>query len=408
MKILVTDGEERAALAATRSLGRSAEVHVAASSAASLAGVSRSAAGRHALPDPLEAPDRFREEVARLVGSLRLDAILPIADGSCVALLPEPAAVAPARLLAPSWPSYQRLSDKHTVAEIAGRHGIAPPEGALASGPDEAAQIAHALGWPAVVKPVASVARTAGSGSARSLPVTIVEDEAALRDCWARDMPGGAALVQRCVPGWGEGLFLLRASGRTRAAFAHRRLREKPPGGGVSVLRESIAVDPDLLARVEGILDDTDFEGVAMAEFRTDGARHWLMEFNVRLWGSLQLAIDAGVDFPRLLLESIMEPSSGPRSVPEPRLGVRSRWLLGDLDHALALARGRPDTHGRSGLAAALGVLLRPAGPDCRWEVLRAGDPRPFCVELRRWLRAARRAPGPTPAARARAVDPRA
>ena len=46
MKILVTDGEERAALAATRSLGRSAEVHVAASSAASLAGVSRSAAGR--------------------------------------------------------------------------------------------------------------------------------------------------------------------------------------------------------------------------------------------------------------------------------------------------------------------------------------------------------------------------
>jgi hypothetical protein len=111
------------------------------------------------------------------------------------------------------------------------------------------------------------------------------------------------------------------------------------------------------------------------------------MEFNARLWGSLQLAVDAGVDFPRLLVEAAL--GRRPATVERFALGVRSRWELGDLDHAIALARGHADTRGRSGLRAALAVLLRPAGPRSRWEVLRAGDPRPALHELRAWLHAA-------------------
>ncbi len=42
------------------------------------------------------------------------------------------------------------------------------------------------------------------------------------------------------------GVFALYDKGKAVAFFAHRRLREKPPQGGVSVLSESVAVDPDL------------------------------------------------------------------------------------------------------------------------------------------------------------------
>ena len=44
--------------------------------------------------------------------------------------------------------------------------------------------------------------------------------------------------------------------------------------------------------------------GVAMVEYRYDPAsrRYVFMEINGRFWGSLQLAIDAGVDFPALLV----------------------------------------------------------------------------------------------------------
>ena len=52
------------------------------------------------------------------------------------------------------------------------------------------------------------------------------------------------SLIQERIVGPGIGVFVLCDHGRLLAAFAHRRLREKPPSGGASVLCESVAVDP--------------------------------------------------------------------------------------------------------------------------------------------------------------------
>ena len=55
--VLVTDGDTRPALAATRALGaRGLAVHVVASRGGSLAAASRHAAAEHVLPDPERAP----------------------------------------------------------------------------------------------------------------------------------------------------------------------------------------------------------------------------------------------------------------------------------------------------------------------------------------------------------------
>src|SRR5262249_5104878 len=59
-----------------------------------------------------------------------------------------------------------------------------------------------------------------------------------------------------------------------------------------------------------------------------------LMEINGRFWGSLQLALDAGLNFPFLLYQL----ATGQPVAIAPtgyRVGVKSRWLLGDLDHLL-------------------------------------------------------------------------
>lgn len=46
--------------------------------------------------------------------------------------------------------------------------------------------------------------------------------------------------MQERIKGPGIGMFLLMKDGNVLARFAHRRIREKPPSGGVSVLCESI------------------------------------------------------------------------------------------------------------------------------------------------------------------------
>ena len=88
-------------------------------------------------------------------------------------------------------------------------------------------------------------------------------------------------------------------------SFAHTRIREKPPTGGVSVYRESVPLRDDVRAYSERILGRFNWSGVAMVEFREDRATGipYLMEVNGRFWGSLQLAIDAGVDFPAMLVQ---------------------------------------------------------------------------------------------------------
>ena len=87
MKVLVTDADERAALAVTRSLGGEDEVHVLGSGASSLAGTSRYAVAHHRVPSPQGDPRGFADAIERLAGALQVDVVIPVSDFACSALL---------------------------------------------------------------------------------------------------------------------------------------------------------------------------------------------------------------------------------------------------------------------------------------------------------------------------------
>jgi predicted ATP-grasp superfamily ATP-dependent carboligase len=249
------------------------------------------------------------------------------------------------------------------------------------------------MGFPVVVKPHRSVVRSTNGRPRRKFPVTIADNE---EECRARlaALPAEAypVLLQQRIRGPGEGIFLLRWDGKIVARFGHRRLREKPPAGGVSVYRESVVVEPEFAAAAERLLDSLDWRGVAMVECKRDitTGRLVLMEINGRLWGSLQLALDAGVDFPVLLAECALGEEL-PDRPPVYRVGARTRWLWGDIDHLLTRMRhSRAALHLPPEAPSRWGVIReffrwRP-GQD-RWEVERPGDPAPFILETLRRLR---------------------
>lgn len=155
--------------------------------------------------------------------------------------------------------------------------------------------------------------------------------------------------------------------------------------------RESVRADPELVAASERLLEAFEWRGVAMVEYRVSDAENvpYLMEVNGRFWGSLQLAVDAGVDFPALLVAAAL--GDDPDPVSSYRVGVRSRWWWGDVDHLMARLRGASPSGdgGRAGRLSALGSFLIPWRPGDRTEVLRCDDPAPFLRETRRWFRQA-------------------
>lgn len=391
VEVLVTDGEQRSALAVVRSLGRAGyRPFVCSSSGRSLAGSSRYAAGEARVPDPLGDPSGFGEAVLELAARRDARLVLPVTDAALLALLPLRERFAGAKLPFVDLDRFRRISDKALLLRTAPEVGIAVPRQCVAA--DRAAAEAAARGglaYPLVLKPARSVGESGGRRV--TLGVRHAADARELRAVLDA-LPDAAypLLLQERITGPGVGVFLLLWNGEIRAAFSHRRIREKPPSGGVSVYRESIPLDPDLLERSRALLERFDWDGVAMIEYKLDQrtGTPYLMEINGRFWGSLQLAVDAGADFPALLAGLAL--GRDPAPVTAYRTGIRSRWWWGDVDHLLARLRRSPESlalpPGSPGRWRALADFLTLRRED-RNEILRRSDPRPFFHETAQWLR---------------------
>jgi predicted ATP-grasp superfamily ATP-dependent carboligase len=185
-------------------------------------------------------------------------------------------------------------------------------------------------------------------------------------------------LAQEAISGPGIGVFLLLYGGRVLARFAHERVLEKPPSGGVSVLSQSRPIDEELFEKSVRLLEALGWSGVAMVEYKRDATtgEPVLMEINGRFWGSLQLAIDAGVDFPALVAEAALGGDPAPVLDYRP---ARMRWEWGHVDHLIARLR-------TPGGFRAIPAWL--AAFSARGEILRIGDPAPFLRETVGWARA--------------------
>lgn len=390
--VLVTDGGQRSALAVVRSLGAAGyDVHVCATRIPSLAGASRFASSDHLVPDPLVDPEGFARMVASRADATSSVLVLPVTDASVTAVLERREHFAAFRLPFPSLESYRAISDKGGVASVADTLDIRVPRQSVlpvrhAPVPTEL----ETLGFPVVVKPSRSV--VAEGGRLHKTSVTYAGSREEL-DHRLAGLPDGAfpVLLQERVEGWGIGVFLLIWDGELLASFAHRRLREKPPSGGVSVLRESAPVPADLLARSRALLERFDWQGIAMVEYKgaSTDSEPVLMEVNGRFWGSLQLAVDAGVDFPRLLAAAALGEPLAP--VTEYRPGVRCRWFWGDVDHLIARMRRSPRElalpAGSPGRLRAGWEFAKAFGPGTRGEVLHWDDPLPAVRETMDWFR---------------------
>jgi predicted ATP-grasp superfamily ATP-dependent carboligase len=386
--VLITDGMERAALAACRSLVAGGHrVHVVAARRWSLAGATRGV-GAHRLPqDALRDPEAFATAVGALARRIDAHVLLPVTDASTLAVLAN-RDVLPGSCVVPiaGHESFRRASDKAGLLAIAGQAGFGVPETVTLADFGSAEHIGLDGLEPGVIKPHRSVFQT-GRGLRKLAVQPYRHLHEARRILQALPPEAFPVLLQRQIVGPGVGFFALRWSGAIKAVFAHERLREVPPWGGVSVYRAAIELDPALAAAGTQLLDTLGWEGVAMIECKRDAAtgRYYIIEINPRFWGSLQLAVDAGVDFPMLLVACALGQAVPP--VTAYRTGLRCRWEWGEIDHIYLRAKFRPPG------ASAVGTVLRSLGQAMihrpgrdRCEVLRWRDPAPFLAETLRRL----------------------
>ena len=116
-------------------------------------------------------------------------------------------------------------------------------------------------------------------------------------------------------------------------------------------------------------------------EFRRDADnRPLLMEINPRLAGTLENAIQAGVDFPLMMWQ--WAAGLEVRRVATYRTGIRTRWLHGDLRWLRENQGriGRPDSVSRS---RSLWLFFSEFARTRHYDFIDWQDPRPAIAELR-------------------------
>lgn len=387
MHVLILDAQQRSALAAARSLGsRGIRIHVADSVLPTLAGASRYVDAQLRYPDPYSQPTAFIAWVVETARALQVHVVMPMTDATTMLLAPLQHEFDPVRLACGPHLAYEQLSDKGQLLHLASRTGIRTPATQLLSSVDDLERHLTNCSFPLVLKPARSKVlindRIVGTA------VFVARDAESARkhlhgQAWFGALP---CLAQEYIDGEGAGLFSLYADGSPLAWFAHRRLREKPPSGGVSVLCESAPVDTALRETTARLLGTARWHGPAMVEYRIDrNGIPFLMEVNCRFWGSLQLSIDSGVDFPWLWYQMLTTRTAA--NSPQYLSGRRLRWLLGDADNLLIQMRD-PNLDIAVKLRAAGSFLASFADLRCRQEILRWSDPRPALFELQGWVRA--------------------
>ncbi|WP_181422050.1 carboxylate--amine ligase [Halomonas sp. LBP4] len=148
-------------------------------------------------------------------------------------------------------------------------------------------------------------------------------------------------IIQEFVEGCGWGVSCLYWHGQRIGCFTHRRLQEKIATGGPSTLRMA-ASNPALEADAHRLLSALNWHGLAMVEFKQDDKRrdHYFVEINPRLWGSIDLSLSSGVNFPWLLYLSELYGSDVALSAFQgAREGIVERWIWGGVLRRLDLMR---------------------------------------------------------------------
>lgn len=345
MRVLVLDGNENQAVACVRSLARAGyRPVVGAETSWSKAGWSRAAAGGFTYPSPRSDAPGFVRAVAAAAAEEPGTLVLPMTERSTLPLSAcrDTLLAAGARLALPPHATLLRAFDKSETHRLASELGVAVPRTIQAGPSDSAASIAEVLALPVVLKPQSSEEVTAsGATVATGAPIYARSAAELARALDTLRRRSSRVLVQEFVEGHGAGYFALMCRGGLRAEFAHRRIRDVRPTGSGSSVRESVRPEPSVRRAALAILEALEWHGVAMVEFRVrpDGTPVFL-EVNGRFWNSLALAVYAGADFPALLARMAEHGDVEPRL--DYRVGVRCRWLLGDLRHLAAVMLGPP------------------------------------------------------------------
>jgi predicted ATP-grasp superfamily ATP-dependent carboligase len=330
IRVLVTDSGYKHSLGITRALGKiGLKPYVLTTKRLSLAGCSKYAA------DEIKVPKNYTlAEFELALLRVEINLIILVGTDSFKKIVPWKNKLAKKNInmITVDVDTQNIAFSKKETYKLAISLGVPVPKTFYPQSLEELDKLKHAVTYPCVIKGLYEVGGNI---------VDYAYDENSLVTKYSEickkhglDETTGLPMLQEYIPGDGCAFFAVYNNGVCGATFQHRRVREYPVSGGASVCAESFH---NILLERNGrlLLDSLHWHGVAMVEFKLDNnERPVLMEINPKFWGSLDLALEAGVNFPQSLVDIHIGNAIEYSSLY--KIPFRYHWpLCGDINHVI-------------------------------------------------------------------------
>ncbi len=364
-RVLVTDAQHRASLAAIRCLSDAGYRVSAAANTRLAPGLWSRGCSHRSVVSRVRQSELFITDLVKLLSREPHDMLVPGTDLSLYVVSRHRARLEPhVSLGLPSHQAVLRALSKDCLASEAAAVGIATPAATICSMPREALAAAREYGYPVLVKPVEAVVDAEGQLTRYSS--RLAADESALRSLQAQL---GTCIVQRRILGTVVSLAGVLTDGGLLGSVLARHHRTWPPEAGSASFVESIAPDAELTQRVRALIEAIGWRGLWQLQFieGADGVLH-AIDFNPRPYGCMGVAQAAGVPLTTLWCDSLLGEMPTPVTA---RPGVC--WRMEDSDARNILWQWRLG-HRRGALRAAL-PRTRTTHAYFRWR-----DPMPLLV----------------------------
>jgi predicted ATP-grasp superfamily ATP-dependent carboligase len=338
MRVLIVDeGLDRSSVAVARALVDRGWTVDCASRSPSVAADSRAVGAWHRVAHTDDGEDAFVESLNDVAARYGCDVVFVSWEAAVAAVsanrerLQFPVGYGPHS-------GVMQAMDKEQLLLSAARAGIATPKTVHAT----REQLAELAG-PIIVKP-------ATPADASFAAMAFEDAAAALRRAQLIEAAGGRAIAQEQLRGTLIAVSLVAGETGIVSIAQQRAVHVWPKPAGVTARGITVAVDPVLRARIELLLGELEWRGIAQLQFLVpaDGEPR-LLDFNPRFYGSIALAIRAGVNhadaWARLTVGLPVTPVTG-------RPGASYQWFTRDLRASLA-APERPQELARFAFTAA-------------------------------------------------------
>jgi predicted ATP-grasp superfamily ATP-dependent carboligase len=297
LKVLITNGDNLKAYVFLKALAKhkDIEVHVAAENRINASFFSKYCKHKLITIHPREDKKKFIKQLSDYIKKNKIDILIPIMTPEVAAVVEHRKSFSNVKIPFVDHEKFTRVNNKWDFYKLMLKLKISTPKTTTVKSIEELEKLN--ITYPVVIK-LRDLAGSIGLSVVHNKESLIKNYKALIKE---RNLtPQEYPLIQEFIEAENYGAGAICKNGKVLSVMVYKNTRLHHLSYGTSTSRISV-IDKDIEKDVKKILESLKWHGIAQFDILKTKGNNYFIEMNPRLWMSIGLTINSGLDYPYYL-----------------------------------------------------------------------------------------------------------